>query len=149
MALANEDSVQDFKEQSEVQSEQTCYKKRKVLELNRGNENALSGFQLREHNSKKLQLDTFSLVKKHGYHQHLLESPCVICRANEDEENSLLCDCCDMCVHSYCISLSCIPDGQWICPWCTRSQTIESRQVFYFVTPFHNLILPLRNLNIT
>jgi len=89
-----------------------------------------------EINSKPSKIDTIYQGEQDGLHQSVLEAPCVICKANEDEENSLLCDSCDMCMHLYCISLACIPDGQWICPWCARSQAIDTHEGGIFLRRF-------------
>ena len=58
-----------------------------------------------------------------------LDEPCTVCRSNADEENSLLCDGCDLCVHTYCIGLLGIPEGTWNCPWCCKHCTFDSKEV--------------------
>jgi hypothetical protein len=58
-----------------------------------------------------------------------LDEPCAVCRSDEDEENCLLCDRCDLCMHTYCVGLCYVPDGTWNCPWCDKSYTFDSQEV--------------------
>ncbi len=99
-----------------------------------------------EIHSKPSKIDTMFGGKQVSFHESVLEAPCVICEANEDEANSLLCDSCDMCMHSYCISLACIPDGQWVCPWCARSQAVDTPEVLQLLSKILVYLILLHNL---
>ena len=59
----------------------------------------------------------------------VLDTPCIICRSCADDENCLLCDGCELCMHTYCIDLSAISDGTWLCPWCTKNLPFKSQEV--------------------
>jgi ERCC4-related helicase len=48
------------------------------------------------------------------------DSSCYRCRRNQDPQNTLLCDGCDMECHTYCCDppLASVPSGPWYCPRC-------------------------------
>ena len=86
--------------------------------------------------SMKSAVDTFELGDTLDT---ILDEPCTICRSDEDEENCLICDGCNLCMHSYCIALDAIPEGCWYCPWCSSNQTVDSKEVwsiFDFEKPY-------------
>ena len=49
---------------------------------------------------------------------------CIFCEVNEDDENAVLCDCCDIAAHIYCLKppLKSIPEGSWFCKRCQRER---------------------------
>eukprot|EP01084_Bolivina_argentea_P019393 36066_1 len=50
----------------------------------------------------------------------LQQQQCKICQRTDDHQNSLLCDGCDDCYHTYCIGLDNVPLGDWYCQTCYR-----------------------------
>ena len=46
--------------------------------------------------------------------------PCVFCKSADRPDESLLCDKCDACYHTFCLTpvLKEIPEGDWFCPKC-------------------------------
>jgi len=49
--------------------------------------------------------------------------PCLHCGSDEDPEQTLLCDGCDVPFHFYCLSppLSAVPHGRWFCGRCSEA----------------------------
>jgi len=43
---------------------------------------------------------------------------CLVCNTDEREEVLLLCDRCENSAHTYCVGLSAVPEGEWLCPSC-------------------------------
>ena len=43
---------------------------------------------------------------------------CMTCKSATDEENLMFCDNCDRGYHSYCVGMSEIPSGRWVCEIC-------------------------------
>merc|ERR1712150_16006 len=56
------------------------------------------------------------------------EDACQICGKTDNEEQALLCDGCDACFHTFCLSppLSGIPDGDWFCSSCSAGKENKS-----------------------
>jgi hypothetical protein len=59
----------------------------------------------------------------------VLDQPCIVCSSPEGAENCLLCDKCDLAIHYGCIGLSCVPSGDWCCPWCVKKTKPSSKEV--------------------
>lgn len=57
--------------------------------------------------------------------QELIDSPCLVCAENDDEDVLLLCDGCDSAYHTYCLNLDRVPSGLWYCVECADSEDIE------------------------
>jgi hypothetical protein len=76
--------------------------------------------------------------------------PCTRCGNHRKGAVMLLCDHCDAAYHTYCLNppLTDIPDGNWICPDCTRAGVTQAqvaeRQSRYIPSPVSrpNLELP-------
>lgn len=47
------------------------------------------------------------------------------CGSQHDDGVLLLCDGCDRGFHTYCVGLSHVPDGDWLCPCCIRDSDGE------------------------
>ncbi len=60
----------------------------------------------------------------------VMNVPCAVCCSSGNEDDCLLCDTCDMAVHYNCVGLSCIPDGDWSCPWCVEKAALVSSEVW-------------------
>uniref|UniRef100_A0A914XR24 Bromodomain adjacent to zinc finger domain protein 2B n=1 Tax=Plectus sambesii TaxID=2011161 RepID=A0A914XR24_9BILA len=55
-----------------------------------------------------------------AWDKSIMRASCQICRSAENENQLLLCDCCDMGYHMYCFKpkLTSVPEGDWFCPSC-------------------------------
>ncbi len=61
----------------------------------------------------------------------VLNEPCAVCGSSGNEDDCLLCDSCDLAMHYNCAGLSCIPAGDWSCPWCVKKTAITTERVFF------------------
>ncbi|KAK2789260.1 hypothetical protein FQN52_006352 [Onygenales sp. PD_12] len=52
--------------------------------------------------------------------------PCPICGDDDNEDVLLLCDGCDVAIHTYCVGLDSIPSGPWFCSQCETQRAIPS-----------------------
>ena len=57
------------------------------------------------------------------------DQPCVICDSLDDDDKCLICDNCCVNLHYFCIALTSVPDGAWICPWCAQGIRLDTEQV--------------------
>lgn len=46
---------------------------------------------------------------------------CVMCLSPDDDAEMVLCSHCTRGFHTYCVALSCVPEGEWYCNRCRRS----------------------------
>lgn len=60
------------------------------------------------------------------YEEEPEDQPCVICGEDDNEEQLLACDGCDMYYHTYCVDLEEVPIGHWYCEGCETQRAIES-----------------------
>jgi len=54
------------------------------------------------------------------------EGECVVCGV-DDEADNVLCDGCDAVLHLGCISLKCVPKGEWFCRLCADADVEEPK----------------------
>lgn len=47
-----------------------------------------------------------------------LDEPCIVCEDFGDEDQLMLCDCCDRLCHVFCAGLDEVPAGEWYCQRC-------------------------------
>ncbi|KAJ9296511.1 hypothetical protein DTO271G3_5209 [Paecilomyces variotii] len=52
--------------------------------------------------------------------------PCPICGYADNEEVLLLCDGCDVPIHTYCTGLDDVPSGSWYCEQCEMQRAVNS-----------------------
>lgn len=52
--------------------------------------------------------------------------PCPICGDADNEEVLLLCDGCDVPIHTYCAGLDSVPSGSWYCEQCEAQRAVSS-----------------------
>ncbi|XP_076268228.1 ATP-dependent chromatin assembly factor large subunit isoform X2 [Rhynchophorus ferrugineus] len=54
---------------------------------------------------------------------------CQICRRRKDSENMLLCDCCNLGHHMYCLKpkLTMVPKGDWFCDKCKKDREKQDK----------------------
>ncbi|PGH02474.1 hypothetical protein GX51_04642 [Blastomyces parvus] len=52
--------------------------------------------------------------------------PCPICGYDDNEEVLLLCDGCDVAIHTYCVGLDSVPSGPWHCAQCETQRPISA-----------------------
>ncbi|KLJ13772.1 hypothetical protein EMPG_11313 [Blastomyces silverae] len=52
--------------------------------------------------------------------------PCPICGYDDNEEVLLLCDGCDVAIHTYCVGLDSVPSGPWHCSQCETQRPISA-----------------------
>lgn len=50
--------------------------------------------------------------------------PCPICGDSDNEELLLLCDCCDVPSHTYCVGLDAVPSTPWFCNQCEEQGAV-------------------------
>ncbi|EEH44738.1 uncharacterized protein PADG_01027 [Paracoccidioides brasiliensis Pb18] len=50
--------------------------------------------------------------------------PCPICGYDDNEDVLLLCDGCDVAIHTYCVGLDAVPSGPWFCSQCETQRVI-------------------------
>ncbi|PGH15461.1 hypothetical protein AJ79_02438 [Helicocarpus griseus UAMH5409] len=50
--------------------------------------------------------------------------PCPICGDDDNEDRLLLCDGCDVAIHTYCVGLDSVPSGPWFCFECETNRAI-------------------------
>ena len=60
------------------------------------------------------------------YDEELEDQPCLICGDDDNEEQLLACDGCDVYYHTYCVDLEEVPIGHWYCESCETQRAIES-----------------------
>lgn len=60
------------------------------------------------------------------YDEELEDQPCLICGEDDNEEQLLACDGCDVYYHTYCVDLEDVPIGHWYCETCETQRAIES-----------------------
>ena len=60
------------------------------------------------------------------------DQPCPVCGSLEAEDKCLICDNCCLNVHYFCIGLSSVPEGAWICPWCSQGIAFNTEKVLDF-----------------
>ena len=60
------------------------------------------------------------------YDEESDDQPCLICGEDDDEEQLLACDGCDMYYHTYCVDLEEVPIGHWYCEGCETQRAIDS-----------------------
>jgi NuA3 HAT complex component NTO1 len=61
----------------------------------------------------------------------VMNEPCAVCCSSGNEDDCLLCDTCDMAMHYNCVGLSCIPAGDWSCPWCVKKTAPGTKEVLF------------------
>ncbi len=66
-----------------------------------------------------------------GIDSDIMNEPCAVCGSSGNYEDCLLCDTCDMALHYNCVGLSCIPAGDWSCPWCEKKTAITTKLVLF------------------
>ena len=54
-----------------------------------------------------------------------MNTPCLVCGDQDDEDVLLLCDGCDSAYHTYCLNLDRVPPGSWYCVECADSEEIQ------------------------
>ncbi|EEH04212.1 PHD and RING finger domain-containing protein c [Histoplasma capsulatum G186AR] len=52
--------------------------------------------------------------------------PCPICGYSDNEDVLLLCDGCDVAIHTYCVGLDSVPSGPWHCSQCETQRPISA-----------------------
>ncbi|PGH36029.1 hypothetical protein GX50_01199 [[Emmonsia] crescens] len=52
--------------------------------------------------------------------------PCPICGYDDNEDVLLLCDGCDVAIHTYCVGLDSVPSGPWHCSQCETQRAIPA-----------------------
>ena len=45
---------------------------------------------------------------------------CSVCSSAQDDEKMMFCDRCDRGFHTYCVNMSKVPEGSWLCKTCTE-----------------------------
>lgn len=54
---------------------------------------------------------------------------CAQCGQPHDEDRMMFCDRCDRGYHTYCVGLSTIPDGHWVCALCAICSACGMRKI--------------------
>ena len=54
------------------------------------------------------------------------EQPCLICGDDDEEDQLLQCDGCDLFYHTYCVGLDDVPVAHWFCESCDAQRAIQS-----------------------
>jgi hypothetical protein len=73
----------------------------------------------------------------------VMNEPCAVCCSSGNVDDCLLCDTCDMAMHYNCVGLSCIPAGDWSCPWCVKKTAPATKEVpvpFSYIVEMLSLI---------
>ena len=65
----------------------------------------------------------------------VIDQPCAVCGSPDDVDSCLLCDNCDLAMHYGCVGLSCVPPGDWSCPWCIKKIVLSSKEVLFIFFP--------------
>jgi hypothetical protein len=73
---------------------------------------------------------------------NVLDQPCIVCSSLEGAEKCLVCDKSNLAIHYCCIGLSCVPSGDWCCPWCVKKTKPSIKEV-KFLRNFNGLCLHL------
>ena len=130
----SQDDIQDFIECFEMHASQSQNPKRRKVDLETKIQlalNAIPGFC--PSGWPKEAINPKSGPARTSQEPNVdLDEPCVVCRSLEEDDKCLICDSCSMNLHFFCIGLSSIPDGAWICPWCEQGFVLNTKQVFSF-----------------
>ncbi|XP_059555785.1 PHD finger protein 10 isoform X2 [Myotis daubentonii] len=67
-----------------------------------------------------MTMELVSMIKTYPW-QCMECKTCIICGQPHHEEEMMFCDVCDRGYHTFCVGLSAIPSGRWICDCCQRA----------------------------
>ncbi|XP_054578579.1 PHD finger protein 10 isoform X2 [Eptesicus fuscus] len=67
-----------------------------------------------------MTMELVSMIKTYPW-QCMECKTCIVCGQPHHEEEMMFCDVCDRGYHTFCVGLSAIPSGRWICDCCQRA----------------------------
>ncbi|XP_035880888.1 PHD finger protein 10 isoform X2 [Phyllostomus discolor] len=67
-----------------------------------------------------MTVELVSMIKTYPW-QCMECKTCIVCGQPHHEEEMMFCDVCDRGYHTFCVGLSALPSGRWICDCCQRA----------------------------
>jgi uncharacterized Zn finger protein (UPF0148 family) len=77
---------------------------------------------------EKLQRVTWEADELEALPEEIRFARCGVCHRDDDEAQLLLCDGCDQALHTYCVGLAEVPEGDFFCESCQRDRDAEDEE---------------------